>query len=106
MFKAIEIQSGREIIILDRLEGERLDRLREQGRAGELIGPHCKHPVILKAGKVIRHYFAHKPGVQCPFAHEAADLRSAREALYGWLRRQFGEDATIETMPDGLDALL
>ena len=106
MFRAIDLTTHEPIIILDRLSLELLTQTREQCRAGMLGCPRCRIQVVLKAGEVIRHHFAHKSRCDCPMRHEPADLMAARAALYNWLKTKFRDGTVLpEETPEGVSLL-
>lgn len=95
-------------IALNKVTGARVDitqivNPRTVLRAGEMVCPVCAHPMMLKAGEVKRHHFAHMPGREdCPYAQysagETQEHRDAKELIRGQLHEWFSEymDATGE----------
>ena len=103
MYKAIHNETGEEIVILNPLWRERIERLRELDRADLLVCQGCRQPLRVKAGKVKRPHFAHKHLKACAYGVESPELLGARAVLYEWLHRQFGESVTVEKPIEGAD---
>jgi hypothetical protein len=103
VFKARNLQTQSEIIILSPTWKARLDSLRRLDRADQLVCPVCEQPVRVKAGRKVRWHFAHKHLHNCPLQRASPELLAARAALYPWLVAQFGEDCVmLEAAPDGI----
>jgi hypothetical protein len=103
MFKALDLQSRVEVIILAPQWKTRLETLRRLDRANQLVCPACEQPVRVKAGRKVRWHFAHKHLRNCPLQHASPELLAARAALYPWLVDQFGEKrVTLEFAPEGI----
>ena len=101
MYKAINIQDGTDIVILDSRWKDAVDSLRSLDRQGVLLCQGCKQPLRLRAGEVRRWHFAHKHLANCSYGHESPELLNARAVLYEWLVTKFGEKVTIEKKVDG-----
>jgi competence CoiA-like predicted nuclease len=101
MFKALNRQSGKEVIILDPEWEERVDHLRSLDRKDLLVCQHCKQPARVRAGKIRRWHFAHKHLKDCPLQHESSTLLVARAILYKWLASKF--EASAVTLEKELD---
>jgi hypothetical protein len=102
VFRAIDTTTQAAVIILDGFEGDRLEELRRQGHANQLRCPSCRLPVLVRAGEINRHHFAHKTKVDCPNRNEAPDLLHGRAVLYQWLRakEEFAGAVTVEKTPE------
>ncbi|MEI6810130.1 MAG: competence protein CoiA family protein [bacterium] len=101
MFKCIDSQDQREIIILDsEWEGDGLTGLRSKGRSECLLCPQCKQPVQVKAGEVKAWHFAHVDLGSCPLQSESPAILKARRLLYNWLHVRYnklgGSRITVE----------
>jgi hypothetical protein len=105
MFKVVDAESGKEIIILDFLEDHGLEMLRQKGRSGQLKCPGCKQPMLVKAGEILRPHFAHRNLADCPSGHESLDLLQARALLYEWLKSKFAVGVTLEQRLTGAQEL-
>lgn len=101
MFKALNTQTGKEVIILDREWMERLNHLRALDRKDKLVCPECKQPVRVRAGRVKRWHFAHKHLRDCPLGKESPEILQARALLYQWLVSKF--EAAHVTLEKKLD---
>lgn len=101
MFKALNTQTDKEVIILDREWIERLNHLRVLDRKDNLVCPECKQPVRVRAGHVKRWHFAHKHLQDCPLASESPQILQARALLYQWLVGKF--EAAHVTLEKKLD---
>lgn len=102
MYKAVNIQLGEEIVILDPRWRKRLPELRQMDRQDQLVCQGCLQPVRVRAGQFKRPHFAHKHLKNCPYQNESPALLSCRALLYEWLVGQFGEaSVTLEKkLPD------
>lgn len=96
MFKSLNIQDDKEIVIIDPKWQQDLDRLRAMDRENILVCQGCREPVRVRAGQERRHHFAHKHRLSCSYSDESPALLDARAVLYEWLSGKFGEDVTIE----------
>jgi hypothetical protein len=96
VFRAIDTTVGTDVIILDRLEGEQLDTLRQRGRDKLIVCPHCKAAVLVRAGEYKAHHFAHWARSECPASVEKPEVLLARAVLYRWLKTKFAEGVTVE----------
>ncbi|NLG97076.1 MAG: hypothetical protein GX491_06910 [Chloroflexi bacterium] len=99
MYKAVDCESGEEIIILDPFWRKRLAQLRELDRAGRLVCQGCRQELRVKAGPVKRWHFAHRHLKACSYGSESPAILSARAVLYSWLKAQFdpsrGREASV-----------
>ncbi len=97
MFKSIDSQSGKEIIILDRYWNRNtVEILRSKSRDNTLRCPECQQPVVVKAGRIKRWHFAHQDLGNCPLRNESANILHARSLLYTWLRTKYPDSVTVE----------
>ncbi len=97
MFRAIDKECGREIIILDRKWHQgNIEQLRLKGRSEMLHCPECQKPLLVKAGNQKRWHFAHQDLENCPLRNESAMILQARSLLYKWLQSKFSDKVTIE----------
>jgi hypothetical protein len=96
MFKSLNIQTNKEIVIIDPKWQQDLDSLLAMDRADILVCQGCREPVRVRAGQERRHHFAHKHRLRCSYSDESADLLDARAVLYEWLSGKFGENVSIE----------
>jgi len=96
MYKAIDIQSQTEIIILDPEWADKIPQLRSLDHADILVCQGCRQPVRVRAGDQRRHHFAHKHLQGCSYGSESPDLLAARAVLYDWLFKKHQTDVTIE----------
>lgn len=96
MFKSLNIQNDKEIVIIDPKWQQDLDRLRAMDRADTLVCQGCREPVRVRAGQERRHHFAHKHRLSCSYSDESPALLDARAVLYEWLSGKFGESVSIE----------
>ena len=96
MFKAIDQETGAEIIAVDPVWSARLPHLRTLGRSGRLVCQGCRQPVLLRAGALRCAHFAHWELAECRHGHDSSLLLQARRLLYERLAALFGAQATIE----------
>ncbi|MFT5700941.1 MAG: hypothetical protein ACI8ZB_003826 [Desulforhopalus sp.] len=97
MFKSIDCENGRQVIIIDPYwNNETIPELRLKGRENQLNCPVCNKPVNVKAGVKKRWHFAHKNLSDCPLKNESATILQARGLLYKWLHSKYGDQVTIE----------
>jgi len=96
MFKALDRNSGNEIILLDRKWAGELDGLRLRDQKDELVCQGCRFPVRVRAGKINRWHFAHKELRSCHYGRETPGLLQARAVLYRRLQERFGDQVTLE----------
>lgn len=96
MFRALNPKTKEHVIILDPEWTERIPRLRELGRSGQLVCPGCDEPVLVRAGDVYRPHFAHKHRGNCPLGDESVPITESKALLYPWLRDKYGEYLTFE----------
>jgi competence CoiA-like predicted nuclease len=88
-------------IAVNKTTGERIDITCVEGprltlKASEMVCPVCGHPMMLKAGDIKRHHFAHMPGKEdCPYAQYAAgetqEHRDAKELIRSQMHEWFAE---------------
>ena len=88
-------------VALNKVTGERVDVTRIVNprsvlKASEMVCPVCGHPMMLKAGEIKRHHFAHMPGKEdCPYAMysagETQEHRDAKELIREKLAEWFSE---------------
>ena len=102
MYKAMDIHSQKEVIIIDPFwTQENIDDLRDKDRLDSLCCPGCKEPVRVKAGKKRRWHFAHKDLSDCSLRQESPEILEARGQLYIWLESKFADQVTVEkSIPD------
>lgn len=98
MFKAINLLSGKDVVILD--QAGALDELRSLDKQDLMVCQGCKQPVRVRAGEIRRWHFAHKHLIDCTYGHESTELLNARAVLYEWLVTKYGEKVTIEKKLD------
>jgi len=96
MYKAINIQDGTSITILDPRWVSAINYLRGLDAQDLLVCQRCKQPMRIRAGEVRRWHFAHKHLLNCPYGQESLALLDARAVLYEWLVSKFGDQVTIE----------
>lgn len=96
MFKSLNIQNDKEIVIIDPKWQQDLDGLRAMDRSDILVCQGCREPVRVRAGKERRHHFSHKHRLSCSYSDESPALLDARAVLYEWLSGKFGENVSIE----------
>lgn len=101
MYKAIQANTGEEIIILHPRWRKRIEDLRTMDQEDLLVCQGCRQPMRVKAGEVKRAHFAHKHLKACSFGRESPEILNARAILYEWLHRQFGDDVTLEKSIEG-----
>lgn len=91
MFKAVNSQNGKHIIILNPewKDNDNIDCLRSLGRKDDLVCQRCGQPVRVRAGTHRKWHFAHKQIKDCPLQNESSALLSARAILYEWLIGKF-----------------
>jgi hypothetical protein len=92
MFKALNLQTDEEVIILSPGWKNRIPLLRSLAHQDLLACPACQQPVRVKAGRYKRPHFAHKHLENCPYQSESPLLVNCRALLYEWLVSQFGGD--------------
>lgn len=96
MYKALDIRTNTEIIILDPEWRKAIPQLRELDHQDQLVCQGCMQPVRVRAGDRYRTHFAHKHLQNCDYVAESPALRNARAVLYEWLVSKFGANVTIE----------
>jgi hypothetical protein len=100
MYKAVQVQEGREIVILDSYWAKGIEHLRALDQHDLLVCQGCKQPVRVRAGDIRRWHFAHKQLLTCTYGRESPVLLTARAVLYEWLVSKFGEKVTVEKKVD------
>jgi hypothetical protein len=101
MLRAIDADTGKQIISVDPECLEHLGRIRQAGRSGRLRCPVCQLPVLLRAGLIRVRHFAHKDLGECPSQNESVAVLEARAALYSWLKSKFTRGVTVEKVLEG-----
>ena len=89
MFKAHNLQSDTELILLDPAWLAQLPTLRALTSRDQLVCPVCRGALRLRAGRYRRAHFAHKHLANCPYHSESPLLLNCRAVLYEWLVSQF-----------------
>ena len=102
MFKALDLDTRDDVIILDYESKDRLEELRAKSRANKLVCPACEAPLNVIAGDKRRHHFAHRDLGKCATSHESAELLIMRSTLYRMLKQQFDEVTVEEPVVDDL----
>jgi len=102
MYKALDIRTDTEVVILDPKWLRVINQLRELDRQDFLVCQGCRQPVRVRAGIHRREHFAHKHLENCDYADESTILRNARAVLYEWLTSKFGEKVVIEKKVEGV----
>jgi len=100
MYKAVHVQEGREIVLLDSHWAQGIESLRTLDQQNLLVCQRCKQPVRVRAGDIRRWHFAHKQLLTCTYGRESPVLLTARAVLYEWLVTKFGEQVTVEKKVD------
>jgi hypothetical protein len=102
MFKSIDIQEQKEVIIIDpQWDKHSIESLRYRGQNNQLICPECKQPVLVKAGDVKQWHFAHRDTGSCPLRNESESVLRGRIILYRWLSRKYPGKVSLEkAIPD------
>jgi competence CoiA-like predicted nuclease len=103
MYKAINIQDGTSITILDLKWVSAINYLRGLDAQDLLVCQRCKQPMRVRAGKIRHWHFAHKHLLNCPYGQESPALLDARAVLYEWLVSKFGDQVTIEKHIDSAE---
>ncbi len=102
MYKALDLLSETEIIILSPAWRKRIRELRDMDRVDRLVCQGCRQPLRVRVGRVRRPHFAHKHLKGCSFGLDSPELLMARAVLYERLVQVFAENATLEqTLPGG-----
>ncbi len=97
MFKALDTQTGNDIVILDPRWIQQIDALRRLDHANLLVCQGCRQPVRVRVGSgKRRRHFAHKHLHNCAYGNESPILLQARAALYERLVAVFGAAVTLE----------
>ncbi len=96
VFKAIQVETGEEIISLTPEWRSRLADLRALDRADQLVCQACRQPMRLKAGPRRRPHFAHKHLKGCSFGSESPAVLAARAVLYERLVELFPGRVELE----------
>jgi len=104
MFKAKDLQAGKDIIILDKQwNRDTVELLRAKCREDGLQCPECKQPVLVKAGDKKRWHFAHRDIGNCALKNESPAILQARSLLYTWLNTKYPDKVTIEKRIPGAE---
>ena len=85
MFVALNNETGDRITSLAEEWQARRDELRRLTAANLLACPGCRQSVLFKCGEERRPHFAHRHLVDCPLAHQSAEVLEAKAQLYDWL---------------------
>lgn len=87
-------------ITLERIDITRIKDPRSELLSSDMVCPVCDHPMMIKAGAVKRHHFAHMPGREdCPYAvYSAGETQEHRDA------KELIRDHTSEWFDEYLDA--
>lgn len=99
MFKSLDIQTKKHIIILDEeWNNSTIVKLREKSREKIIVCPVCQESVTVKAGaeRKRRWHFAHKSLKACPLRNESPEILQARTLLYQWLKNKYPDSVTVE----------
>ena len=96
MYKAIQAETGEEIISLSPEWRARLPDLRALDRADLLVCQSCRQPLRLKAGQRRRPHFAHKHLKGCSYGSVSPAVLEARGALYECLVELFPGCVEVE----------
>jgi len=96
MLRSLSRKTEESIILPEDEWSGRIDFLREEARRGELICPVCKQPVVVRAGEIRIHHFAHRNLGDCPMANEEGAVLLARSLLFRWLSTKYPGRVTIE----------
>lgn len=100
MYKAIHVQTGEEIIILNPAWRSRIDQLRAMDHDDLLVCQGCSQPLRVKAGELKRPHFAHKHLKACSYGTESPEILNARAVLYElllkWFIPPFALEITLE----------
>lgn len=106
MYKAIQVKTGEEIIILSPAWRGRIEELRAMDHADLLVCQGCHQPLRVKAGEMKRPHFAHKHLKACSYGKESLEILNARAVLYDlllkWFTPAFSQDVTLEKALDDL----
>ena len=104
MYKAYNLESKQDVILLDPAWAGQLKALRALDRQDALVCPGCLQPVRVRAGRTRRWHFAHKHLENCPYEQTSPELLAARAVLYNALIAKFEPGAlTIEKNLPGID---
>lgn len=106
MFKSINKDTGRPVVILDPQWDSQIDALRNLADQNVLVCQECNQAVRVRAGgeltagregkRFIRRHFAHKNKLDCTYGSESYKILKARAVLYDFLYSKFGEKVTLE----------
>jgi hypothetical protein len=100
MYKAVNIQDGQELNLLDSRWEQGIEALRALDQHDLLVCQGCKQAVRVRAGEIRRWHFAHKELLTCAYGRESPALLQARAVLYAWLVTKFGDKVTVEKQVD------
>jgi hypothetical protein len=96
MYKALNLETNEEIIILHPRWKGGSAVLKQLDLADHLVCQGCLQPVRVKWGERKRPHFAHKHLKACSYGTESLEILSGRAVLYEWLEKQFGDAVTVE----------
>ncbi len=106
MFGAVDPLEDRKInaIAPEWAEPAALESLRQWCREDRIRCPHCRAPVLIKAGEIKIRHFAHRSVADCPYADEDAEKLRGRQILYEWLVAKTGQEAVeLEAKVDWME---
>ena len=104
MFKAIDINGQKEIIIIDdQWNKDSIEELRYRGQNNQLKCPVCDQPVLVKAGEVKQWHFAHRDTGSCPLRNESESVLRGRIILYRWLSKKYPGKVSLEKAISDVD---
>lgn len=96
MYKALDQEAKREIIILAPEWQGRLAELRQMAAQNRLVCQGCRQPVRVRAGRWRRRHFAHKHLAGCTYGLESPAILAARAILYQRLAASFPGRVNVE----------
>jgi hypothetical protein len=102
MYKAIDLPTGEEIIILNASWAGRIGQLRAMDSQDRLVCQGCLQPVRVRAGRRRRAHFAHKHLQGCSYGTESPEILEGCAVLYGWLASRFPDGVTLEKKLEGV----
>lgn len=95
-FKALNIATGENIVILESIWERKQADLRAWSSRDALVCLGCREPVGVRLGQRRRWHFAHKHLKNCPYTAESPELINTRAVLYRWLTSKPGLRVDIE----------